>query len=385
MLEILKKSKISNARLGLIKTVHGNIETPFFMPDATRAVIKNLSNEDLRALGLSAFVVNTYHLYLQPGAEIIKKSRGVHNFMNWDGPILSDSGGYQVFSLVHKNKINGKITDNEVIFKSPINGMMHKLTPEKSIQIQFALGVDMMVVLDDCPPNNYIDEQINQAVNRTVVWAERCLKEFKKQIKKNNLTKKKQPKLFAVIQGGNNKKLRQLCAEKLIKLGFDGYGFGARHIDSQGKFLKDILQFTADLIPENKLRFGLGIGSPEDIVNCVKFGWDMFDCVIPTREGRHGRLFFQTSSSISFLARRGQREAKFYKTINITNAKFAKDFLSINPTSKLPLLRQHSRAYLHYLFKINDQLAGHLASLNNLEFYLKLMAEIRLAISEDKI
>ena len=293
MFKILKKSKISNARLGLIKTAHGDIKTPFFMPDATRAVIKNLSSEDSRALGLDGFVINTYHLYLQPGIEIIKKSGGAHNFMDWQGPILSDSGGYQVFSLLHKNKINGIITNDKVVFKSPINGARHELTPEKSIQIQFALGVDMMVVLDDCPPNNYTDNQISQAVDRTVAWAERCLKEFNKQIKKHCLIGKKQPMLFAVIQGGANKKLRQLCAEKLIKLGFDGYGFGARPIDNQGKFLKDVLQFTANLIPENKLRFGLGIGLPEDIVNCARMGWDMFDCVIPTREGRHGKLFFQ--------------------------------------------------------------------------------------------
>ncbi|MDO9399438.1 MAG: tRNA guanosine(34) transglycosylase Tgt [bacterium] len=382
MFKILKKSKISNARLGLIKTAHGDIETPFFMPDATRAVVKGLSNEDLYALGLDAFVVNTYHLYLQPGMEIIKKGGGVHSFMNWQRPILSDSGGYQVFSLIHKNKNNGKITDNEVIFKSPLNGAKHILTPEKSIQIQFDLGVDMMVVLDDCPPNNYSDSQIGQAVNRTVAWAKRCLIEFNKQIKKRCLVGKKQPMLFAVIQGGDNKKLRQLCAEELVKLGFDGYGFGARHVDSSGEFLKDALQFTADLIPKNKLRFGLGIGSPEDIVNCARMGWDMFDCVIPTREGRHGRLFFQICHC--GLDPQSTPISKFYKTINISNAKFAKDFSLINVNSNLTMLKKYSKAYLHHLFKINDPLAGHLASLNNLEFYLKLMKKIRLAILEDK-
>lgn len=388
MFKLLKKSKISNARLGLIKTTHGKIETPFFMPDATRAVIKNLSNEDLFALGLDAFVVNTYHLFLQPGMDIIKKSGGVHNFMDWQHPILSDSGGYQVFSLIHKNKNNGKITDDKVIFKSPLNGARYELTPEKSIQIQFTLGVDMMVVLDDCPPNNYTDSQISQAVNRTVAWAKRCLIEFNKQIEKRCLVGKKQPMLFAVIQGGDNKKLRQLCAEELTKLGFDGYGFGARHIDNDGKFLKDALQFTADSIPENKLRFGLGIGSPEDIVNCARMGWDMFDCVIPTREGRHGRLFYPLSPVFLPLLASAEKEhgvRAFYKTINLTNAKFAKDFSLINENSKLTMLKKYSKAYLHHLFKINDPLAGYLASLNNLEFYLELMKNIRLAILEGKI
>ncbi|MFH1233234.1 MAG: tRNA guanosine(34) transglycosylase Tgt [Patescibacteria group bacterium] len=388
MFKILKKSKISHARLGLITTPHGNIKTPFFMPDATRAVIKNLSNEDLRALGLDALVVNTYHLYGQPGLKIIKKSKGVHSFMDLQCPILSDSGGYQIFSLIHKNKVNGKITDNEVIFKSPLDGARHVLTPEKSIQIQFTLAVDMMVVLDDCPPNNYEENQISQAVTRTVAWAKRCVVEFNKQVKKHCYVGRKKPLLFAVIQGGNNKRLRQLCAEELIKLGFDGYGFGARHVDSNGKFLKDILQWTANLIPENKLRFGLGIGLPEDIVNCARMGWDMFDCVIPTREGRHGKLFLPLDKGgcRDFQCFNFQKKyLKFYKTINITNGKFAKDFSMINENSKLVLLKKYSKAYLHHLFKINDPLAGRLASLNNLEFYLKLMEEIRLAISIGKI
>ncbi|MBU0637183.1 MAG: tRNA guanosine(34) transglycosylase Tgt [Patescibacteria group bacterium] len=385
MLKILKKSKISLARLGVLTTPHGQIETPFFMPDATSAVIKNLTNEDLYVLDLDSFVVNTYHLYLQPGLDIIKKSKGVHNFMNWSKPILSDSGGYQVFSLIHKNKNNGKILDDKVIFKSLLNGSKHELTPEKSIQIQFILGTDMMVVLDDCPPNSYKESQISQAVDRTIVWAKRCLDEFNKQIKKYRLSNDKQPLLFAVIQGGDNEKLRQLCAKELIKLGFAGYGFGARPVDSSGKFLKNILQFTANLIPENKLRFGLGIGLPEDIVNCVRMGWDMFDCVIPTREGRHGKLFFQ-KNDFQFSIFDSQKEyLKFYQTININNAIYKKDFSPINSDSQLPLLCQYSRAYLHHLFKIKDPLAGHLASLNNLEFYIKLIKDIRLAILVDKI
>jgi len=380
MFKILKKSKISNARLGIIKTSHGDIKTPFFMPDATQAVIRNLSNEDLRALKLDALVINTYHLFLQPGMEIIKKSKGAHNFMNWQRPILSDSGGYQVFSLIHKNKANGIITDNKVIFKSSLNGAKCELIPEKSIQIQFNLGADMIVVLDDCPPNNYKESQISQAVDRTVLWAKRCVIEFNKQIKKRCLTEKNQSMLFAVIQGGANKKLRQLCAKELIKMNFSGYGFGARPVDSNGKFLKDVLQFTANLIPENKLRFGLGIGLPEDIVNCARMGWDMFDCVIPTREGRHGRLFYSLLKN-----RIAVDKQNFYKTINITNAKFAKDFSAINPASDLQMLKKYSRAYLHHLFKINDQLAGRLASLNNLEFYIKLIIEIRFMISANKL
>ena len=377
MFKILKKSKISKARLGIIQTPHGRIETPIFMPDATRGVIKHLSIQDLDNLGLECLVANTLHLFLRPGTKLIKKNNGLHNFINWQKPILTDSGGYQVFSLIHKNGSKGSINDSGAIFRSPINGAKLKMTPELSIKTQFALGVDMMVCFDDCPPNGYSDEMLAVSVERTIKWAKRCKCEYDKQVKliKN---KKNKPLLFAVIQGGNNLKLRERCAEELNKIGFDGFGFGARHIDESGNFLSEALKYTADQIPENKLRFGLGIGMPEDIIRSVKLGWDMFDCVIPTREGRHGKLFFKTGLI-------NKKNNKFYSTINITNAKFTKDFSPINKFSKLAELRQYSKAYLNYLFKINEPLALRLASLNNLEFYLNIISEVKQLIKKNKI
>jgi len=378
MFKVIKKSKISKARLGVIKTSHGNIETPFFMPDATRGAVKNLSNRDLLDLDLKCFVANTLHLFLRPGVKLIKRANGLHNFVNWPRAILSDSGGYQVYSLIHKNKngANGKITDQGAIFKSPLDGAEIKLTPEQSIKIQFDLGVDIMVCFDDCPPNTYNDAQLEIAVLRTIKWAKRCAAEYNKQIKARGL--KSWPLLMAVIQGGNNLALRELCAKELIKIGFDGFGFGARHVDEAGNFLTEALKLTADEIPEDKLRFGLGIGLPEDIVRAVKMGWDMFDCVIPTREGRHGRLFFQNKALSG-------KAGNFYETINITNAKFAKDFSPINAESKLTELRNYSKAYLHYLFKINELFGSRLASLNNLEFYLKMLREIRELIKKNAL
>src|SRR3989344_795789 len=260
-------SKKDGKRTGEIKTRKGVLKTPFFMPDATRAFVKSLGNDDL------------------------KKSGGIHKFMNWDGPVISDSGGYQIFSLIHKKPEMGKITDDEVIFRSPLDGKKHILTPEKSIQIQFDLGVDMMVCLDDPPPNYYPKEKIKKAVERTLNWAERCKTEYEKQIKERKISEKERPLLFGVIQGGEHLDLRKYCAEDLVKIGFNGYGFGARHVDKDGNFLEKVLRYTADLIPEEALRFALGVGTPEDIVKCASYGWDMFDCVIPTREGRHGRLF----------------------------------------------------------------------------------------------
>lgn len=381
MFKILKTSAISKARLGIIKTCHGNIQTPCFMPDATRGLIKNLTSQDLTKIDLSALVINTYHLYLRPGLKIIKKFGGIHNFMNWPGPLLSDSGGYQIYSLIHKNPKMGKITDNQVIFKSPYNGRANLLTAEKSISLQFDLGSDIIVCLDDCPPNENNYKKIKQAVDRTITWAKRSKLEYNKQIKKRKIINSQRPILIAVIQGADFFELRQFCATELFKIGFDGYGFGARPIDKQGKFLQDTLAQTAELIASDKIRFALGIGTPDDIIRSAKMGWDLFDCVIPTREGRHGKLFY-------FLPRftlksRGLTFKKFYYTININNSSYADDYSPINHQSEIKELCQYSKSFLHHLFKINDPLAGKLASLNNLDFYSKLMKNIRFLIKKN--
>jgi len=347
-------------RTKTIKTNHGVVKTPFFMPDATRGLVKLLNNKELKNTGTSALVVNTLHLYLQPGLSVIKKAGGIHKFMNWDGALLSDSGGYQVFSLIHKDSKMGKINDKGAIFRSPQDGTKHELTPEKSIQIQFDLDTDMMVCLDDCPPNEFGKKDLEQAVLRTIAWAKRCKIEYEKQIKKRKISKEKRPLLFGVIQGGEDLLLRKKCALGLFDIGFDGYGFGARPVDEEGRFLSKVLEYTANLIPEDSLSFALGIGTPEDISKCTKMGWDMFDCVIPTREGRHGRLFLKKG-----------------KTINISNARFKNNFSPINKESSMEDLRQYSLAFLHHLFKISEPLGARLATLNNLEFYNNLMEKTR--------
>lgn len=364
------------SRKKAIKTKSGSIELPFFMPDATRGFVKSLSREDLLNIGVGPMVVNTYHLYLQPGLKLIKKAGGINKFMNWPHPLLSDSGGYQVFSLIHKNPEMGKITDEEVIFKSSLDGSKHILTPEKSIQIQFDLGVDMMVVLDDPPPNNYPKKKIKEAAERTIKWAERCKDEYDKQIKARNFKLEERPLIFGVIQGGTHKDLRKYCAEELIKMGFDGLGFGARHHDEKGNLMEELLEFTAGLIPENYLRFALGVGTPEDIVKCAKMGWDMFDCVIPTREGRHGRLFLWKSDPNDTNLHSNDSN-KFYETININNECFKEDFSPVDPNCDCELCRNYNRAYLRHLFVSGDPLAMRLATIHNLQFYLRLMGSLR--------
>lgn len=373
-------------RKGEFRTAHGVLKTPFFMPDATRGFVKLSNISEVEKTGTQAMVVNTFHLYLQPGMEIIKQAGGLHRFMNWKHPLLSDSGGFQVFSLIHKGSGMGKITDEKAEFKSPLDGSRHELTPEKSIQIQFDLGVDMMVCLDDCPPNEFSRQDVEKAVDRTIAWAARCKAEYQRQLKKRRLSASKRPLLFGVIQGGIELDLRERCAKELVKIGFDGYGFGAKPVDKDGNFLGEVLEFTASIIPEKAIRFALGIGTPEDIVRCAMMGWDIFDCVIPTREGRHGRMFLSSEKTLDKEANKIYKNRRlselkgkfnFYKTLNINNAVNRQDFSELNKDSQLPFLKNVSKAYLHHLFRLNEPLGQRLASLNNLEFYNKLMLKIR--------
>ena len=379
-------------RIGKLTTRKGVLATPFFMPDATRASVRGLSTSDIWETGVEALVVNTYHLYLQPGTELIKKTQkesadqgGVHAFMGWNGPLLSDSGGYQIYSLIHKHAEMGRITDDGAEFRSVLDGSKHLITPERAIAIQFDLGTDMIVCLDDPRPNDASREDIVKAVDRTLRWARRCRTEYDRQCETRGFDDATRPLLFGVVQGGIHVDERQRCATGLAASGFDGYGFGGRHIDDAGNFLEDILAATANAIPEDSPRFALGIGTPSDIVRCHILGWDMFDCVIPTREGRHGRLFLWGQSGIQnpvsrFMgdARSGNHaDSDFYWTINIQNERFGEDFSPVDPTCDCELCVQHTRAYLRHLFKVADPLAGRLASTHNLRFYMRLMETLR--------
>jgi len=373
-------------RKKMIKIKSGVLKTPLFMPDATRGFVKSLGKDDLEKAGVEAMVVNAYHLYLQPGMEIIKKAArfndptarrgGINKFINWQLPLLSDSGGYQIFSLIHKNPEMGKITDREVIFKSPIDGSSHKLTPEKSIEIQFDLGVDMMVCLDDPPPNNYSKEKIRESVERTISWAKRCKDEYDRQLEVRSVKLEDKPLIFSVVQGGEHLDLRKHCAEELINIGFDGYSFGARHLDKDGNIMEEILKYTASIIPEESARFALGVGTPEDIVKCVSYGWDIFDCVIPTREGRHGRLFIWKSDP-NGVNLHSNNSNKFYETININNEKYKNDFSPADKNCNCHACQNHTKAYLRHLFLSRDPLAMRLAALHNLYFYSDLMKKLR--------
>ncbi len=362
-------------RQGSLRTRAGDIRTPFFMPDATRAAVRGTTIGEVKGAGVGALVVNTYHLMLQPGEDLIKKSGGIHSFMGWDGPILSDSGGYQVYSLIHRDSGMGKITEEGAEFKSVLDGSKHLLTPERAIAIQFDLGVDMMVVLDDPRPNDVSEEEAGEAVERTIRWAKRCREEYDRQRASRGMTESDRPLLFSVVQGGMFPVLRTRCAEGLVEIGFDGYGFGGRHVGMDGVFLEDIVRHTASVIPEESIRFALGIGTPDDIVRCHALGWDMFDCVIPTREGRHGRLFLWKSQSK--VESEKSQVGDFYETINIHNERFTEDFSPVDQGCDCPLCTNHTRAYLRHLFRVEDPLGSRLASTHNLRFYSRLMEVLR--------
>lgn len=358
MFKIIKVSKKSQARLSEFKVSHGKIMGPFFMPIATKAAVKNLTMDEMKELKAQIILSNTYHLMLRPGEKFIKKSGGLHKFMNWSGPILTDSGGFQVFSLSRLRKIS----EQGVNFSDPKNGKKILLTPEKSIKIQKDLGVDFAMAFDDVIGYPAKKKDVQIAMERTTRWAKRCIDQNKKS---------KIPNLFGIVQGGIHKDLRIKSAQELVKLNFEGYAVGGVAVGEPREKMKEILSWTINELPQDKPRYLMGLGKPEEIIQAVKSGIDMFDCVIPTREARHGRLYiWKNKGDIT--------KKNFYTTINILNFKFTKDLSSINNDN----LKQYSKAYLNHLFKTKEPLAMRLATLNNLNFYLTLMIKIRSEIKK---
>jgi len=370
MYKLIKQSKKSQARLGLLTTAHGILETPFFMPIATKAAVKNLTADDIKNLGSKILLSNTYHLYLTPGMEVMKSAGGLHKFMDWQGAILTDSGGFQVFSL---SKIR-KILPGGVEFRSHLDGSKHLLTPKKVLEIQRVIGSDIAMILDVCPSSTASKKEINEAVEITTRWAKLAQKEIKKQKHSKQL-------FFAIVQGGVHKDLRLKALSDLLGIerkfsakggpafGWDGYAVGGLAVGETNQEMYEVLDYLISEMPADKPRYLMGVGTPENIVQSVKRGVDMFDCVIPTREARHGRLYLDLTKSYK------------YKTVNITNSQFKKDFSPINKNN----LKQYSKAYLHHLFKTGEPLGMRLATLNNLDFYLRLMEQLQTDIKSNKL
>ncbi len=375
--QLIKKSKKSRARLSLLKTSHGNIRGPFFMPIATRGAIKNLTTDEMKHLKNQIILSNTYHLMLRPGMKVIKKADGLHKFMNWNGPILTDSGGYQAYSLGERSKTKNmvKFQEKEIEFYSEIDGKKIFLSPEKAVEIQMILGSDIIMVLDQCIalPSDY--KKTKQAMELTTRWAKRSYEYFQANIKD------KKQMLFGIVQGGTYKKLRLQSAKDLMEIPFDGYAIGGVAVGEPRKKMFEVLDCATPILPENKPRYLMGVGKPEEIVEAVKRGIDMFDCVIPTRNARHGTIYKFKVKSLKLKV----KEKDFYEVLRITNAKFEYDLQPIDSLCHCYTCQNYSRAYLRHLFMTNESLGFRLATIHNLAFYLGLMERIRKGILEDNL
>jgi len=337
----------SRARAGLIHTPHGVVPTPAFIPVGTQATVKALTPRDLREVGASILLANTYHLYLRPGSEVIARLGGLHRFMGWDGPLITDSGGFQVFSLAELRKVDA----DGVTFRSHLDGSIHRLTPEKAIAIQEQLGADIILCLDECPEP--MDRAYNEeALVRTHAWAARC----------REAQKRDDQALFGIVQGGIFPDLRRASAEYLMGLDFPGYAIGGLSVGEPKEKMHEMLEVMADCLPEDRPRHLLGVGAPEDFFECVARGVDMFDCVLPTRMARNGAVLTPTGR------------------INLRNARYADDPAPIVEGCTCYTCRNFSRAYLRHLIKAGEILGLHLTTLHNLHFTLDLMRRIREAI-----
>ncbi len=353
-------------------TRRGTLPVPTFLPDATRAGVRSVTSADLRGVGIEAVVVNAFHLLRRPGARVIQAGGGIHAFMAWDGPVLSDSGGFQVWSLIRQDPARGVIRDREVIFREPTTGQKWNLTPERVIQLQFQLGSDIAVCLDDCTDAEAPPGEQERSVERTVAWARRSREEFDRLAE--GLRGTAPPRLFAVVQGGGEEHLRRQCATALAAIGFDGYGFGGWPLAADASLLTDPLRWVAESLPPSVPKHALGIGRPDHVVSAFALGYSLFDCALPTRDARHGRLYVFRPGYPGKELRPG---ASFFRAVHIFDARYRTDHAPLEEGCDCPLCARSSRAYLHHLFKVGDGSAERLATLHNLRFYARLVAALR--------
>lgn len=350
--DLKKTSAKSRARAGELFLKHGTLKTPAFMPIGTRAAVKTMTSEDLHTIGCQIILGNTYHLMLRPGKEVLREVGGLHSFMNWNKPILTDSGGFQVFSLDTLRKV----TDEGVWFSSHIDGRKFFMSPEECMDIQAAIGSDIRMVLDECPPWPCDDKRMIKAIERSIDWAVKC-----KEVKPDDGSC-----LFAIIQGGVSPEFRLRHLEAILKYDFDAYAIGGVSVGEPKEKMLLIGELMGRNLPEGKPRYMMGVGTPEDLLNQVSFGIDMFDCVIPTRNGRNGTAY--TSRGL----------------VHMRNAAHKNDLSPLDPECGCFVCRNYSRAYLRHLFSVKEVLSIHMLSYHNVYFYIRLMENVRAAILEDR-
>jgi queuine tRNA-ribosyltransferase len=355
--DLEKSSRNTKGRIGRITTPHGEVQSPVFMPVGTQGTVKAMTPEELKSIGAQIVLGNTYHLYLRPGHELVEELGGLHKFMNWDRPILTDSGGYQIFSLADLRR---RFTEDGVEFQSHIDGgKRHQLTPELAVEIQESLGSDIMMVLDECTPYPADDDIARISMELSLRWAARCL-----------AARKSENALFGIVQGGMYPQLRREYIERLMSLEyearFDGIALGGLSVGEPIPLMYEMVEASEQYLPVDRPRYLMGVGTPEDLVECIDRGIDMFDCVMPTRHGRNGGIFTSEGD------------------LNIENARFARDAGPLDPACSCYTCQNYSRAYVSHLFRAKEMLAARLATLHNLQFYLDLIDRASLALREDR-
>jgi len=374
--EVVAKDSATGARAGILHTPHGIVETPVFMPVGTAGTVKGMTQAQLEELGVQILLANTYHLYLRPGTETIRELGGLHGFMSWPRPILTDSGGFQVMSL----KSLGRITEDGAWFKSHLDGSSHFLSPERAVEIQLELGADILMTLDECVEYPATREALDRAVKLTGRWAGRSKHYYEEQRARTQglasgpgagelaspiaypqdpAADSLSPALFGIVQGGVDKDLRHESAEGLMELDFEGYAIGGLSVGEPKAETYEVAAYTAGLLPEARPRYLMGVGTPQDLVECVARGIDMFDCVMPTRNARNACVFTSQGKVI------------------VKNAKYARDDSPLDPACKCPVCRRYSRSYIRHLFSAGEMLGGILATQHNLHFYIDMMRKIR--------
>lgn len=356
------------------KTLEGKIiPLPVFFPDATRAVLKTLDSVDIKNTKTPGILVNTYHLFRELGIRVIDKHGGVSKFMNWDGGIISDSGGFQVMSVAKNHSGRSAITDEGVKFQLPGEKKLI-LTPAKSVEFQMSLKTDMVVVLDDFTPARAAREEAEDTVRRTLLWAQKSKDAFQEECKKRGYTEKNRPYLLGVVQGGDYLDLREECTKKLVEIGFDGLGYGGWPITEEGFFNYAVAKTIADNAPDNYLLYGLGVGKPHEVAALTRMGYTIFDCVLPTRDARHGRLYVYNAASREKI---NLEDEKFWSFFSPDKQKYYTDTEPVSRACDCLLCTNYSRAYLSHLFRIKDTTAMRLSTIHNLRFYSILMEKLR--------
>ncbi len=363
-------SDISQEEVQHLQLPHGRIDLPIYMPDATLGVVRAVDATDLQQCQVQALVMNTFHLMQKPGSSTIQALGGLHTMSAWPFPIITDSGGFQAYSLIQQNAKFGTLDDNGITIKPEGADRKFHLTPEKAVQLQMSYGADIIMCLDYC---THVDASVNiqeDAVMHTIAWAKRCKHEFERLLKQKHFEDGKQPLLYGVIQGGGTPELRKRCAEALLEIGFDGFGYGGWPLDGKGQLLTEIITYTRGLIPRQYPMHALGVGHPGNVAECTRIGYGIFDSAMPTRDARHARLYTFTGEATSFTA-------KWFSYIYVGDDKHIKEDKPVSQFCDCLCCSHYSLGYLHHLFKINDTLFYRLATLHNLRFMTMLTKRLQ--------